>query len=412
MKNFDRNGECYSPHFESTLRSCSDSINYIQGQEDYVQITDQRQLGSSSFSLSKILTTTSTPKDVQINTNLHLKQKSIIKPDEPLTSKLFGNQQNIVDEIYISDSDEKEKEIKFGNWIPPTVNQRVRKKTQQTINRDYIRNNTYIGSLNENNDNHNLYWEQQIYNYNDLKDEITEKVTNHANKLIDNIENKFRQIKKNMERKQDEALQTMFNRFERTIHDINIQYKIRTENRNVEDNNIQNNRQEIRTRRSTPSTTDSNTTEERETTVTEPPLPFYKQLTSMSINEEPQIEQNISSGSVPTTIRPFDGTDPAYTVEEYLNSIVAAMIFSSGIEPVNKPGHHQWKVKRAALILHTLQGPAKKWYSTLPSETKLDWETFCKEFSDMFDSEKSKQQAKIVLQQLQNIQMNHYGHSL
>ena len=121
----------------------------------------------------------------------------------------------------------------------------------------------------------------------------------------------------------------------------------------------------------------------------------------MSINEEPQIEQSTGSGSVPTTIRPFDGTDPAYTVEEYLNSIVAAMIFSSGIEPVNKPGHHQWKVKRAALILHTLQGPAQKWYSTLPSETKLDWETFCKEFSDMFDSEKSKQQAKIVLQQLQ-----------
>ena len=76
------------------------------------------------------------------------------------------------------------------------------------------------------------------------------------------------------------------------------------------------------------------------------------------------------------------------------------MIFSSGIEPVNKAGHHQWKVKRAALILHTLQGPAQKWYSTLPSETKLDWETFCKEFSDMFDSEKSKQQAKIILQQL------------
>ena len=59
------------------------------------------------------------------------------------------------------------------------------------------------------------------------------------------------------------------------------------------------------------------------------------------------------------------------------------------------------EVKRAALILHTLQGPAQKWYSTLPSETKLDWETFCKEFSDMFASEKSSKQAKIVLQQLQ-----------
>ena len=314
---------------------------------------------------------------------------------------MFGNQQNVVDEIYISDSDEKGKEIKFGNWIPPTVNQRIRKKTQQTMNQEYIRNNTCISSLNENNDNHELHWDQQMYNYNDLKDEITEKVTNHTNKLLDNLENKFRQINKNMERKQDEALQSRFNRFERTINDINIQYSTRTENRNVEDNNIQRNRHEIRTRRSTPSTTNSNTTEEKETTVTEPPLPFYKQLTSMSINEEPQIEQNISSGSVPTTIRPFDGTDPANTVEEYLNSIMAAMIFSSGIEPVNKPGHRQWKVKRAALILHTLQGPAQKWYSTLPSETKLDWETFCKEFSDMFDSEKSKQQAKIVLQQLQ-----------
>ena len=118
-----------------------------------------------------------------------------------------------------------------------------------------------------------------------------------------------------MERLQDDALQSMFNRFERTINDINIQYNTRIENRNVENNNTQNDRHGIRTRRSTPSTTHSTTTEERETTVTEPPLPFYKQLTSMSINEEPQIEQNISSGSVPTTIRPFDGTDPAYTVK-------------------------------------------------------------------------------------------------
>ena len=77
------------------------------------------------------------------------------------------------------------------------------------------------------------------------------------------------------------------------------------------------------------------------------------------------------------------------------------MIFSIGIQHVNKPGHHHWKVKRAALILHTLQGPAQKWYSTLPSETKLDWELFYKKFSDMSDSEKPKQQAKIVLQQIQ-----------
>ena len=61
----------------------------------------------------------------------------------------------------------------------------------------------------------------------------------------------------------------------------------------------------------------------------------------MSINEEPQKETLSSNGSVPTTIKPFDGTDPGYTVEEYLISIIAAMIFSNGIEPVKKPGHHQ-----------------------------------------------------------------------
>ena len=84
-----------------------------------------------------------------------------------------------------------------------------------------------------------------------------------------------------------------------------------------------------------------------------------------------------------------------------LRNISIAKIFSNGREPVNKPGHHQWKDKRAALILRTLQGPAQKWYPTLPIETKLDWELFCKEFSDMFDSEKSKQPAKIVVQQIQ-----------
>ena len=352
--------------------------------------------------MSRSLTSTSTPKDVQVNTSLQSKQKSTIKLDKPLTSNLLSHRNNIADEIYISDSDEKD--FKFWNWLPPSVNQNVRKKNRDSIQHNYAyiislnsNRDAYISSLNSNRENQELYWEQQMHNYKELKDEITEKVTNHTSKLIYNLENKFRQINENIERKQEEAMKMMFYRLERTIDDINRQNNPRTENRNTEKNYIQNNRQqENRTRR-----TNSITTEESETAVVEPPLPFYEQITSMSINEEPQIEQNISSGSVPTTIRPFDGIDPAYFVEEYLNSIVAAMIFSSGIESVIKPGHHQWKVKRAALILHTLKGPAQKWYSTLPSETKLDWEIFCKEFSDMFDSEKSKQQAKNMLQKLQ-----------
>ena len=385
-------------------------MNYIEALDNHVKIVDQGQTGSTSIDLSKGLTSTSTPKDVQVNTSLQSKQKSTIKPDKPLTSNLFGYQNNTPeDDTYIPDTEDKE--LKLGKSLPPPVNQRVRKKDQIQAQNQYNGYNTYFDSLNDNREHQDMYWEQQTHNYRELKDEITEKVTNHTNKLIDNLENKLRQINENIERKQEEAfgtmfnqerqqeeaLETMFNRLIRTLDDINRQNNLSTETRKLENNNIQNNRHpEDQTRR-----TKSITTEERETTVTEPPLPFYKQLTSMSINEEPQIEQNISSGSVPTTIRPFDGTNPAYTVEEYLNSIVAAMIISSGIEPVTKPGHHQWKVKRAALIFHTLQRPAQKWYSTLPSETKVDWEIYCKEFSDMFDSEKSKQQAKTVLQQLQ-----------
>ena len=91
----------------------------------------------------------------------------------------------------------------------------------------------------------------------------------------------------------------------------------------------------------------------------------------MSINEEPQKEQNISSDSVPTTIRPFDGTDPACTVEEYLNSIVALMIFSSGIEPINRPGHHQWKVKEQLLYYTHSKDQLKN--GTLLYRAKPNW---------------------------------------
>ena len=407
--------EYCSEYFESTLQISSDSINFIEGLENYVKILDQGQSGSSSFNMTKSSTSTSTPKDTQLSNNSQVKQKSTIKPDKLLTSNLFGNNNNTIEDVDNSDSDERE--IRFDNQFPPSVNQNRRKYQ----NKDEINSNRmYINSVDNKYSNQEQNWGQQQYNYEDLKNEITQTVTTHTNKLINYLEEKYHRMSRNMEKRQEEALEMVINKLDRTLENLQGQNNYRTEyehplhnrnqenpfhNRNYEhttNENIQNtdrhsNQQQGNQNRRT----NSIITEERETTVVEPPLPFYKQLTSMSINEDPQIEQNISSGSVPTTIRPFDGTDPAYTVEEYLNSIVAAMIFSSGIEPVNKPGHHQWKVKRAALILHTLQGPAQKWYSTLPSETKLDWETFCKEFSDMFDSEKSKQQAKIILQQLQ-----------
>ena len=78
-----------------------------------------------------------------------------------------------------------------------------------------------------------------MHNYKELKDEITEKVTNHTSKLINNLKNKFRQINENIERIHEEATEMMFNRLERTIDDINRQKNPRTENRNTENNNIQ-----------------------------------------------------------------------------------------------------------------------------------------------------------------------------
>ena len=42
--------------------------------------------------------------------------------------------------------------------------------------------------MNDNREHNELTWEQQMYNYQDLKEEITYKVTNHTNKLIDNME--------------------------------------------------------------------------------------------------------------------------------------------------------------------------------------------------------------------------------
>ena len=232
------NSEHYSEHFESALKVCSDSINFIEGLHSHVKITDQGQAGSSSFNLSRSLTSTSTPKDIQTNNSLQSKQKSTIKPDKLLTSNLFGNQQNIVDDIDISDSEGKE--IRFENQLPPSVNQNVRRKYPTRDNHN--RNNTYISSLNDNREQHDQYWGQQANNYMELKDKITATLTNHTNKLIDNLEMKYQQMNRNMEKRQDEALEMVFDRQDKTLENFQRQNNFRTETENIQNNrNIDNN---------------------------------------------------------------------------------------------------------------------------------------------------------------------------
>ena len=63
----------------------------------------------------------------------------------------------------------------------------------------------------------------------------------------------------------------MFDKLNRTLEEINTQNNHQREFRDTEANNLQNNRQtEFQPRRTTSIPT------EGETTVTEPPLPFYK----------------------------------------------------------------------------------------------------------------------------------------
>ena len=126
-------------------------------------------------------------------------------------------------------------------------------------------------------------------------------------------------MSENLQRKHVAQLNETYDQIQQTI----IEFNTHQNQRNAK--NTQNRRRtEINDQRQQ----QSEKTEIHNNSVTELPLPFYKQLTSMGVNEEPQIKTLSSNGSVPTTIKPFDGTDPGYAVEEYLNSIIAAMNYS------------------------------------------------------------------------------------
>ena len=46
----------------------------------------------------------------------------------------------------------------------------------------------------------------------------------------------------------------------------------------------------------------------------------------------------------------FKGTNPEYSVEDYLNAVTANFISNIGPEPVNIPLHENWIQRRTALI--------------------------------------------------------------
>ena len=143
------------------------------------------------------------------------------------------------------------------------------------------------------------------------------------------------------------------------------------------------------------------------------PLPYYLQQHEITKNqlsnfsqmpnaaESLQMTMNpyLMGGSSITSNKPlmvFTGTDPEYSVENYLNAATANLILNIGPEPIHTPLHQNWIHRRAELIQTTLDSAAQKWFSVLPIEIKSDWKRFTQEFSKMFDSERNKQHQRVL----------------
>ena len=89
------------------------------------------------------------------------------------------------------------------------------------------------------------------------------------------------------------------------------------------------------------------------------------------------------------SLRSFDGTDPTYTKEYFLNDITANMVMTAGPKQTDSPYLEAWILKRIAMIQTALIGPAQQWYSHLPLEIKNN------EFQKTIDNQQSETQAKL-----------------
>ena len=102
-------------------------------------------------------------------------------------------------------------------------------------------------------------------------------------------------------------------------------------------------------------------------------------------------------------LKVFTGTDPEYSVEDYLNAVTANLISNIGPEPTKTPLHQNWIHRRTALIQTTLDGAAQKMFSVLPIEKKSDWKRFTQEFSKVFDSVRNKQHQRVLCNEIRRL---------
>ena len=111
-------------------------------------------------------------------------------------------------------------------------------------------------------------------------------------------------------------------------------------------------------------------------------------------------------GSSITSSKPlmvFIGTDPEYSVEDYLNAVTAILTSNIGPESVNTPLHQNWIHRRTALTQTTLHSAAQKSFSVLPIKIKSDWKRFTQEFSKIFDSERNKQHQRVLCNKIHGL---------
>ena len=139
---------------------------------------------------------------------------------------------------------------------------------------------------------------------------------------------------------------------------------------------------------------------------------MQNQLTSFSqmLNAAESLQMTMNpylmGGSSITSNKPlmvFTGTDPEYSVEDYLNAVTANLFLNLGPEPSSTPLHRNWIHRRTALIQTTLDGAAQKWFSVLTIGLKTNWKRFTQEFSKIFDSKRNKQHQRVLCNEIRRL---------
>ena len=125
--------------------------------------------------------------------------------------------------------------------------------------------------------------------------------------------------------------------------------------------------------------------------ITTAPTPYCFQVASTEtpspvVRRNTQMMYPYPGGLVPMqqSLRPFDGTGPTYTTEDFLNAITANMVMKAGPDRTDSPFHKTWILKRITMIQTALIGPARQWYSHLPLDIKKNWQAFCRKFQKTF----------------------------